>query len=247
MRVFCRGPVVPQVICTSRDADDAVRARFVKSVHRTFIDLPLNRNAAALQACAARDTLVRRCPIIGAPHEHEQRVCEIAVLERCTGRKEGDSGLIAAAHGAGCVNEAGAGGDKGSAAPMGPSHDRDFGGDDIGLASEVRKRSQAVEGMFAECQATDAGGGYVSRGEAIQKDGDVAQSSQPLGPLGIVRPDPGADVEEHNAWERARTFRTKHRGRDRCAHGGICTLEGDPFTAGRGVSLEVDAEHTHHY
>ena len=71
MRVFCRGPVVFQVKRTTRDADDAVRARFVERVHRTLIDLPLNRSATGLQARAALDTPTRRCPVIGAPHEHE--------------------------------------------------------------------------------------------------------------------------------------------------------------------------------
>jgi hypothetical protein len=126
---------------------------------------------------------------------------------------------------------------------MGPSHDRDFGGDDIGVAPEVRKRSQAVEGVLTEGQATaPASGRHPTRGEAIRKDGDIAQSYQPFGPLGIVPPDPVAAVEEHNAWERAGTFRPIHRGRDRCALFGIRTLEGDPLTVGRSVSPRADAE-----
>ena len=60
MRVFCGGPVVPQMICTPGDTGNVVRARLVESVHRTFIDLPLDRSGAALQACAAVDTPVRR-------------------------------------------------------------------------------------------------------------------------------------------------------------------------------------------
>jgi hypothetical protein len=130
-----------------------------------------------LQCLAAFDTSVGGCPVIGAPHEHEERGSEIAVLEGYTWRIECDSGLIATAYGVGCFDEAGASGDQGSAAPMGPSHDRDFGGDDIGLAPEVRKRSQAINGVLTQGQATaPASGWHLTRGEAIWKDGDIAQS-----------------------------------------------------------------------
>lgn len=130
---------------------------------------------------------------------------------------------------------------------MGPSHDCDFGGDGIGVVPEIRKRSQAVEGVLTEGQATaPASSRHPQRGEAIRKDGNVAQSYQPFGPLGIVPPDPVAGVEEHNAWERAGTFRPIRRGRDWCAHFGIRTLEGDPFTNGRSVSLEADAQNAYH-
>ena len=159
MCVLCRGPVVLQVIPTSRDSDDAVRARFVERVHRTLIDLPLNRGASGLQCRAALDTSVRGCPVISASHEHEQWGNEIAVMEGYTGRIECDSGLVAATYGVGCVNEAGAGGDQGGGAAMGPSHDRDFAWDDIGLATEVRKRTQAVKSALTEGKATALAGG----------------------------------------------------------------------------------------